>query len=149
MSLDAILGPADVIVGLRAGTKPALLGALARHAAGSLGIGLDGVLPALLRREDLGSTGVGDGVALPHARLDAVARPYGLLARLRDPLAFEAIDDRPVDLVFLLLLPAGRPGDGLNLLAGVARRLRDPDLAAALRRARDPALLYALARGQA
>jgi len=144
MTVDEILAPADVLVGLRAASKAALLEALAGRAAHTLGIGLDEILPALLRREDLGSTGVGDGVALPHARLESVLQPYGLLARLRDPLDFEAVDDRPVDLVFLLLLPAATPGQHLNALACVARWLRDPGTAAALRGARDAGALYAL-----
>ncbi|HEV7438838.1 MAG TPA: PTS sugar transporter subunit IIA [Methylobacterium sp.] len=101
------------------------------------------ILAALRRREGLGSTGIGDGIALPHARLDAVARPLGLLARLRGPIAFDAVDERPVDLAFLLLLPAAAPDEALNAIASVARRLRDPEAAEALRRARDAAGLYA------
>ena len=144
MTVDEILAPEDALVGLRAASKKTLLENLARRASDTLGIGVDEILPALLRREDLGSTGVGDGVALPHARLDAVLRPFGLLARLRDAVDFEAVDDRPVDLVFLLLLPAGAESRHLNALACVARWLRDPETAAALRGARDAGAIYAL-----
>ncbi|URD37227.1 PTS sugar transporter subunit IIA [Methylobacterium tardum] len=147
MTVDELLAPSDVLVGLRAATKNALLEDLARRAAAALGIGPDAILPALARREHLGSTGIGDGIALPHARLEAVSRPYGILARLREPIDFEAVGDNPVDLVFLLLLPAPARHEPLNALACVARRLRDPETAAALRGARDAAALYAAVTG--
>ena len=148
VTLDSILAPGRVIHGLRVSGKAALLEDLARRAARALDLDAGAILAALVRREGLGSTGIGGGVALPHARLDALRRPYGLLARLRDPLDFEAIDERPVDLVFLLLLPAANGGEPLNALACVARRLRDPDTATALRGARDAAGLYALVSGR-
>ena len=148
MSIDEILAPAQVIHGLRAVGKIGLLEDLSRRAAQALGIDIGQILPALLRREDLGSTGVGDGVALPHARIEAVQRPFGLLARLREPLAFDAVDDGPVDLVFLLLLPADAQDRSLNALACVARRLRDRETAAALRAARDARALHALLSGR-
>ena len=88
-------------------------------------------------------------MSLPHARLETVRKPFGLLARLRDPLDFDAVDERPVDLVFLLLLPIGDGGENLNALACVARKLRDPDSAKALRGARDAASLYALVSARA
>jgi PTS system nitrogen regulatory IIA component len=147
MTVDELLAPSDVLVGLRAATKNALLEDLARRAAAALGIGLDAIFPALARRENLGSTGIGDGIALPHARLEAVSRPYGILARLREPIDFEAVDDNPVDLVFLLLLPAPDRHEPLNALACVARRLRDAETAAAMRNARDAAALYAAVTG--
>lgn len=143
MTIDDILAPADVVHGLRASGKTPLLEDLAKRAARSLNLDADTILGALIRREGLGSTGVGDGVALPHARLEAVRRPFGLLARLREPLDFDAVDERPVDLVFLLLLPTAEGGNYLNALACVARKLRDSETAAALRGARDTAGLYA------
>ncbi|MGU3464465.1 PTS sugar transporter subunit IIA [Methylobacterium sp. C33D] len=148
MTVDRILAPSDALVGLRAAGKGALLEELARRAAGALGLAPETILAALIRRETLGSTGVGDGVALPHARLEAIARPYGILTRLRDPIDFDAVDDRPVDLVVLLLLPTAAEGEALNALACVARRLRDPGAAAAMRGARDAAALYAAATGR-
>ena len=87
-----------------------------------------------------------DGIALPHARLDGLDRPFGLLARLRDPLDFEAIDGCPVDLVALLLLPADPRDVSVTALACIARRLRDPDVAVALRTARDVPGLHAALR---
>ncbi len=148
MTIDDILAPADVIHGLRASDKTVLLGDLAKRAAQLLDLDAGAVFGALVRREDLGSTGVGDGVALPHARLEMVRKPFGLLARLRDPIDFDAVDERPVDLVFLLLLPTDEAGQHLNALACVARKLRNPDTAVALRRARDAAGLYALVSAQ-
>jgi PTS system nitrogen regulatory IIA component len=144
MTIADLLAPADVVHGLRVGNKKALLRELARLSSQTLGLYLDDVLAALARREDLGSTGVGDGVALPHARMEAIRRPFGLLVRLREPVNYEAVDDRPVDLVFLLLLPASAQSDHLNALACASRRLRDPETAAALRGARDAAALYSL-----
>jgi nitrogen PTS system EIIA component len=148
MTLDDLLAPDSVIHGLRASGKAALLEDLARRAARALDLDAGEILAALVRREGLGSTGIGAGVALPHARLDAVRRPYGLLARLREPLDFEAVDERPVDLVFLLLLPTESGGEPLNALARVARQLRDPENAAALRAARNAAGLSALVSGR-
>lgn len=148
MTLDDLLAPDSVIHGLRASGKAALLEDLARRAARALDLDADDILAALVRREGLGSTGIGAGVALPHARLDAVRRPYGLLARLREPLDFEAVDERPVDLVFLLLRPTESGGEPLNALARVARQLRDPENAAALRAARNAAGLSALVSGR-
>jgi PTS system nitrogen regulatory IIA component len=149
MTIDDILAPADVVHGLRASGKTALLDDLARRAARSLDLDAGTILGALVRREGLGSTGVGDGVSLPHARLETVRKPFGLLARLRDPLDFDAVDERPVDLVFLLLLPIGDGGENLNALACVTRKLRDPNSAKALRGARDAASLYALVSARA
>lgn len=148
MTLDDLLAPDSVIHGLRASGKAALLEDLARRAARALDLDAGEILAAFVRREGLGSTGIGAGVALPHARLNAVRRPYGLLARLREPLDFEAVDERPVDLVFLLLLPTESGGEPLNALARVARQLRDPENAAALRAARDAAGLSALVSGR-
>jgi nitrogen PTS system EIIA component len=149
MTVDAMIAPEDVLVGLRAPGKSALLEALATRAATRLDLSVEDILAPLVRRENLGSTGVGEGVALPHARLEGVTRPFGLLARLRDPVDYEAVDDRPVDLVCLLLLPAGDESRNLNALASVARWLRDPATAAALRGARDADALHTIIGGRA
>src|SRR3954463_7158660 len=101
------------------------------------------VLSAVLRREELGSTGLGNGVAVSHARLDAVTRPAGVLARLKHPIAFEAIDGHPVDLVCLLLLPASPQVVQLQALAYVARTLRDADVLVRTRRAGDSDAVFA------
>ena len=133
------------LVGRRYADKRACLADLAGVAADRLGLDRREVLAALVHRESLGSTGVGGGVALPHARLPALREPLVLLARLATPLAFEAVDARPVDLVCLALLPddaAAKP------LARCARLLRDEAVTAAMRRADSPVALAAAARGQ-
>lgn len=149
MSIAEWLPPELVLPALRASTKSAILSEIARRAGAAIGRDGETIRAALEKREALGSTGIGGGIAIPHARLDEVARPLGLLARLRKPVAFEAIDELPVDLVFLLLLPTNPHGEQLNALAGVARRLRDPEVAAALRSARDAQSLYAAMSGPA
>ncbi|TXN23578.1 PTS sugar transporter subunit IIA [Methylobacterium sp. WL9] len=147
MTIDEILSPDQVAVGVRTPSKAALLDDLARRAAQALGLDAASLRTALEKREGLGSTGVGDGIALPHARLESVRRPFGCLVRLRDAVDFDAIDERPVDLVFLLLLPTDGQGSQLNALACVARRMRDPEAVAAMRGARDAGALYATMRG--
>ncbi|WP_244474886.1 PTS sugar transporter subunit IIA [Methylobacterium sp. Leaf99] len=143
MAIDEFPSPDHVAVGVRVSGKAALLDDLARRAARALDRDAAPVRSALEKREGLGSTGVGNGIALPHARLETVRRPFGGLVRLRDPVEFDAIDERPVDLVFLLLLPIKAQGSQLNALACVARRMRDPKAAAAMRGARDAdALLW-------
>ena len=131
----AELIPADhVFDRLRAADKPALLSVLARLAAPPLGVPPAPVAAALAAREARGSTGTGGGIALPHARLDGLAAPTGFLARLDRPMAWDAVDGRPVDLVFLLLSPAADAAH-LKALAAVARRLRTPGVAEAMREA--------------
>ncbi len=149
MLISDLLAPADVLFDLRARDKDRVLQAMARRAADALGIDGDTVIDALRRREALGSTGIGGGIALPHARLSAVTAPYGVLARLRTPIAFESVDDRPVDLVFLLLLPVDPLAEPVNALACAARRLRDRDVVANLRRAASAADLYPAIAGAA
>jgi PTS system nitrogen regulatory IIA component len=95
-----------------------------------------------LKREELGSTGTGGGVALPHARIQGLNRSFGILARLNKPIDFEAIDGRPVDLVFLLLLPSNPVGEQLKALASVARKFRDAACLRDLRAASGSAGLY-------
>ncbi len=131
------IGPDDVLLGLPVANKPALLHRLATHAASRLGAEPAPLLALLQAREALGSTGIGRGIALPHARLPGMAAPLCCLCRLARPIPFDAIDDAPVDLVFLLLTPAGADTAHLATLAAAARRLRDPATAAALRRAAD------------
>ena len=124
MKISDLLSPADVMIDVRASNKRLLLQELSAKAAASLRVPLDGIASYLLNREDLGSTGIGRGVAIPHARLPDLQRPYGLLARLKQPIEFDSIDGAPVDIVFVLLLPAGAETEALGALALVARTLR-------------------------
>lgn len=146
MQVKEFLAAEDVL-SFGAKTKRDLLRTLAAHAATRLGLGVGNVLDTLLQREALGSTGIGGGVALPHARL-AVARAFGAFARLDKPVEFGAIDDKPVDLAFLLLLPDEITDAQLRPLACVARRLKTPRLLDELRRAPDRTATFSLLIGE-
>jgi PTS system nitrogen regulatory IIA component len=147
MKLSDFLTPADVVIDVRASQKQPLLQELARKAAASLGLQADYVASELLKREGLGSTGMGYGVAIPHARLPMVKRPYGIMARLKPPLDFDAIDGQPVDLVFVLLLPAPPEADQLTALALVARTLKAPETLIRLRQAKSASDVYTAMTG--
>jgi nitrogen PTS system EIIA component len=143
MKISDLLSPKDVLVDVRTSNKRQLLQEFAARAADSLGLHVDQVAPYLIKREDLGSTGIGRGVAIPHARLPDLQRPYGLLAKLRHPIEFEAIDGQAVDIVFVLLLPAAVESGQLEALALAARVLRPPENLVRLRNAKNPSELYA------
>ena len=130
------------MIDVRASNKRLLLQELAAKAAVSLNLRVDQIAPYLLKREELGSTGVGSGVAIPHARLPDLQRPYGLLAKLKQPIEFDAIDGQAVDIVFVLLLPANAENGQLGALALVARTLRSSETLGRLRRARNASELY-------
>jgi PTS system nitrogen regulatory IIA component len=137
VDIKDLLAPANVIVDMRATDKGQLLRDLCERAAATLGLGAEFVTSEILKREGLGSTGMGEGIAIPHARIPKLDKPFGILARLKKPIEFAAIDEKPVDVVFLLLLLAAPESDQLNALATVARRLRDPGTASTIRSARE------------
>lgn len=105
----------------------------------------DELFGALLARERLGSTGLGDGIAIPHCRFPTVDRALGALVTLEQPVDYEAIDDQPVDLLFVLVVPEEATQEHLNILAALAERFSNPDFCRALRRARSNDELYQLA----
>jgi nitrogen PTS system EIIA component len=142
MQISDLLSPADVLIDVRSANKRLLLQELAAKAEISLRLSTEQVAPYLLKREDLGSTGIGGGVAIPHARLPDLQRPYGLLTRLKQPMEFDAIDGQAVDIVFLLLLPATAENEPLGALALVARTLRPSEALVRLRSAKDKSELY-------
>jgi len=144
MKISDLLSPEDVMIDVRAPNKPLLLQELAAKAAISLGLRVDQVGPYLLKREELGSTGIGDGVAIPHARLPDLQRPFGLMAKLKVPIEFDAIDGQAVDIVFVLLLPANAENGQLGALALVARTLRSSEIRDRLRRAKDASALHSV-----
>jgi nitrogen PTS system EIIA component len=144
MKISDLLSPADVMIDVRASNKRLLLQELAAKAAGRLGLPVDHVAPYLLKREELGSTGIGRGVAIPHARLPNLQRPFGLLATLKQPIEFDAIDGQAVDIVFVLLLPATAQDGQIGALALVARTLRPPETLVRLRGAKNTAELYSV-----
>ena len=144
MRLGDILTTDGVKVVSAAGSKKRLFQELADMAASCYGLDAAATLDALLEREGLGPTGVGHGVALPHARLEGTDRVRGLFLRLERPLDFEAVDRQPVDLVFCLLAPAGAGVEHLKALALVSRTLRDASVCAKLRANSDPVKLHAI-----
>jgi len=148
MKISDLLSPEDVMIDVRAPNKPLLLQELAAKAAISLGLRVDQVGPYLLKREELGSTGIGDGVAIPHARLPDLQRPFGLMAKLKVPIEFDAIDGHSVDIVFVLLLPANTENGQLGALALVARTLRSSEIRDRLRRAKDASGLHSVILSQ-
>ncbi|MET3691312.1 PTS system nitrogen regulatory IIA component [Methylobacterium goesingense] len=130
---------------LRARTKKAMLQEISAHAVRQLpALDEREVFETLLQRERLGSTGIGDGVAIPHGKLPGLDRLFGLVTRLEKPVDFDALDGQPVDIAFLLLAPEGAGADHLKALAQVARLLREPGILERIRAARDASALYAL-----
>lgn len=142
--LSDLLTNEHVALRLRAPTKTALLTELARRAAALTFLPESSITQALAARESLGSTGFGNGVAVPHARIEGLRDVFGFLARLEKPVAYEAIDGKPVDLVFLLLSPHAANSEHLATLAAVSRRLRDKAVADALRGAESATAARAL-----
>jgi nitrogen PTS system EIIA component len=144
MPLLEFLTPEAVVPHMRATAKKPVLHELAAHAARLTGLDERTIFEALLQRERLGSTGIGDGIAIPHGKLPGLQRMFGLFAKIEKPIDFEALDSQPVDLVFLLLAPEGAGADHLKALARVARALREPGAPERLRKACDADVLYAV-----
>ncbi len=144
MELDSIIGPEGVIADLKANSKKQALQELSARAAAITGVHERTIFDILLERERLGTTGVGQGIAIPHGKLGEIDRLYGLFARLSSPIDFESIDEQPVDLIFLLLAPQGAGADHLKALARVSRLLRDRETCEKLRHCDSVEAIYAL-----
>jgi PTS system nitrogen regulatory IIA component len=144
MDIIDLIAPEAVLPSLRMHTKKQLLQELAARAAQLSGIPERRIFESLLERERLGSTGMGQGIAIPHARIAGLTRILGVFVRLESPIPYEAIDDLPVDLVFLLLTPEDAGADHLKALATVSRLLRSQTTCEKLRAANKPEVLYAL-----
>ncbi len=144
MDIANLLSPEAVIPKLHATSKKQALQELARHAAALAGLHERTIFDVLLERERLGTTGVGNGIAIPHGKLAGIARLYGLFARLETPIDFDAIDEQPVDLIFMLLAPENAGADHLKALARVSRLLRDRSTCDKLRGSDKADALYAL-----
>jgi PTS system nitrogen regulatory IIA component len=145
--LSDLLTPDAVVSTLAVSNKKALFQQLGAVAARAYGLDAKLVADRLAEREKLGSTGFGGAVAIPHGKLDEVRHVTGIFAQLEKPIDFAAIDDLPVDLVFVLLSPAGAGAEHLKALARVSRGLRDRAFAAKLRGAGSNDALYALLTG--
>jgi PTS system nitrogen regulatory IIA component len=144
MPLPDLVAPNAIIPALKVNNKKQALQELAAKAAELTGQNERSIFEVLLQREKLGSTGVGNGIAIPHGKLAKLTKLFGLFARLDRPVDFEALDGQGVDLVFLLLAPEGAGADHLKALARVARLLRDHDIAHKLRESRDAAAIYSV-----
>ncbi|HEX6093837.1 MAG TPA: PTS IIA-like nitrogen regulatory protein PtsN [Dongiaceae bacterium] len=144
MEIEDLITPAGVIPKLRATGKKQALQELAKRAAEVTGLHERAIFDVLLERERLGSTGVGNGIAIPHGKLAELQKLHGVFARLDTPIDFDSVDDQPVDLVFLLLAPEAAGADHLKALARVSRLLRDRTVCEKLRGANSADAIYAL-----
>lgn len=144
MDLGDLLTAEDVFPTLKAKSKKHVLQELAHIAATKTGLDERDIFDVLLQRERLGSTGVGQGVAIPHGRLPSIDRIICIFARLNEPINFEALDDGPVDLVFLLLAPETAGADHLKALARISRLIREPQTLDKLRGSREQSALYSV-----
>lgn len=136
MNLGTLLDLRAISPRVGGASKRQVLSVIADIASRSFNIPSEQILDALLEREAAGSTGVGHGVAVPHARIEGLKELRAVFVRLEQPVAFEAVDDQPVDLLFALFAPKGANSDHLRALARVSRLLRQPDLREQLRQAR-------------
>lgn len=144
MELSELLRPEAVRVLTEASSKKRLFQKLGETAEAAYGLRAARTVEALIERETLGPTGVGHGVALPHARMAGVERVYGLFLRLERPVDYESVDRLPIDLVFALIAPLNAGVDHLKALAAVSRTMRDPSICAKLRANDSVATLYTI-----
>jgi len=144
MEIADLLSPDAVLSHLKAASKKQVLQEMAHKATVLTGLSERRIFETLTEREKLGSTGMGQGIAIPHGRVAGVEKMTGLFAQLDHPVDFDAMDDQPVDLIFLLLAPEGAGADHLKALARVSRLLRNQAVCEKLRAAPQAATLYAL-----
>ncbi len=144
MEITDLISPDSIIPNLRASSKKQALQELAKKAAEISGEHERTVFEVLMERERLGTTGVGNGIAIPHGKIPSLDKLYGVFARIEDPVDFQAIDDQPVDLVFLLLAPEDAGADHLKALARVSRLLREASTCEKLRGTDNRESLFAL-----
>lgn len=142
MRFDDLISRDQIVLGVRATDKVQAIGEATKRLANHLGSDPKLILQTILAREQMGSTGLGRGFALPHARLPGTEKASGLLMRLARPIEFEAIDRLPVDIIFLLIMPAEKSAEQMTALASVARSMRDENLLVAIRKAKSAAALY-------
>lgn len=144
MEIADLLSPDAVVAHLKAANKKQVLQEMAHRAGQLTRLPERRIFETLLEREKLGSTGMGQGIAIPHGRVPGIEKMTGLFAQLDHPVDFDAMDDQPVDLVFLLLAPEDAGADHLKALARVSRLLRNQAVCEKLRGAPQAATLYAL-----
>lgn len=144
MDMVDLLAQDGVVANLKASSKKQALQELSQQAAALTGLHERVIFDVLLQREKLGTTGIGRGIAIPHGKMQELERLHGIFARLPKPIDFDAIDEQPVDLIFLLLAPESAGADHLKALARISRLLRDDSVCEKLRGAEDPEALFAL-----
>ncbi|MFA9386459.1 MAG: PTS IIA-like nitrogen regulatory protein PtsN [Methyloceanibacter sp.] len=144
MHLGDLISPEAVLRSLKPKSKKHLLEELSARAARISGLPERDIFDVLWQREQLGSTGLGQGVAIPHGKLGGLKQIVGLFAQLSEPVEFDAVDGEPVDIVFLLLAPEGAGADHLKALARISRLLRERGSVEKLRASKDAAALYAV-----
>lgn len=144
MNISDLLQPDAVIASLKVQSRKQLLQELSARAAAQTGIAERRIFETLTERERLGSTGVGQGIAIPHGRMSDVKAIVGVFARLESAIDYDAVDKQPVDLVFMLLAPDAAGADHLKALARVSRLLRNQQTCEKLRAAAKPEALYAI-----
>lgn len=144
MKLSEIMSGNSIFMGLKSNSKRQLLQDLANKAAEITGINERTIFDTVLERENLGSTGFGEGTALPHGRFAELDKVYGFFAKLNSPVDFEAIDGKPVDLVFMLLSPEGNGADHLTALAQASRILKDESTRTKVRQISSSQEIYAI-----
>ena len=147
MEISDLISSEMVVANLRATSKKQVLQDLSSRASDATGLHERAIFDVLMERERLGTTGVGDGIAIPHGKLPDLDRLHGHFARLEQPVDFQSIDERPVDLIFLLLAPESAGADHLKALAKVSRVLRDGNICEKLRGTDTSDALYALLTG--
>lgn len=143
MNIADLISPDGVIVDMRATSKKLALQELSQRAAQMTGLDERAIFDVLLERERLGTTGVGAGIAIPHGKIANLDRIQGLFARLAQPIDFDSVDEQPVDLIFLLLVPESAGADHLRALSRISRVLRDADKCGRLRNGRDAEAVFA------
>ena len=144
MDLSELLNENAILPTLKVSSKKQAIQCISEKAAEITGLNEREIFETLLQRERLGSTGVGSGIAIPHGKLPSLDKIYGVMARLERPITFDAMDDQPVDIIFLLLAPEGAGADHLKALAKIARVLRDGDMVNKIRATSDPEALYSV-----
>ena len=149
MEISDLINADSVVANLKATSKKQALQDLAKRAGDVTGLHERAVFDVLMERERLGTTGVGNGIAIPHGKMPSLEKLYGVFARLEKPIDFDSIDEQPVDLIFLVLAPESAGADHLKALARVSRLLRDQGICEKLRGADDPEALFALLTAEA
>ena len=147
MEINDLISSDVVVANLKATSKKQVLQDLSRRASDSTGLHERAIFDVLMERERLGTTGVGNGIAIPHGKLPDLDRLHGYFARLEQPVDFQSIDERPIDLIFLLLAPESAGADHLKALAKISRVLRDGNICEKLRGTDTSDALYAILTG--